>query len=305
MRVLVTGASGLLGANLCLYLAGRHQVMAASAHHPLVHQNVTPLLNDLRDRDHGFRLVHEARPEAVIHCAALTDVDRCEREPELARLLNYTASRAIARASAECGARLIHISTDMVFDGSEPAKTESSPTRPLNTYGTTKLHAEGAVLEECPEALVVRTNIYGWNALPKLSLAEWALARLRSGQSTPGFSDVYFSPILVNDLAAELEKLLTSGLTGVVHVAGADRVSKYEFVKMIARQSGADVSLVRTVLLAEFGLPTPRPLDMSLDCSYARQNGMCIPGVEDGLATFLSLEGAGYPERVKGLLGEG
>jgi dTDP-4-dehydrorhamnose reductase len=138
------------------------------------------------------------RPAWIVHCAAATNVDWCESHPVECMRVNAEAAGALARAARSIGARLVYISTDSVFDGVSGGYRETDPVSPVNHYARSKASGESAVLDEIPDALVLRTNIYGWNLQSKHSLAEWALARLEGGEVVPGFRDVSFSPLLVN-----------------------------------------------------------------------------------------------------------
>src|SRR5207245_6923760 len=188
----------------------------------------------------------------------------CEYHPDQAHRINTLASSFLAALARELGCRFLHVSTDCVFDGTKGNYSEYDPPRPLNIYARSKLLAEEEVLRQLPAALVVRVNIYGWNAQPKYSLAEWILVELSSGRQVPGFTDVYFSPILVNDLAEILLTMLDRGMTGLYHVAGSERISKYKFARRVATTFGFEPDRVVSTRLAESNLRAPRPLDVSL-----------------------------------------
>ena len=194
--ILVTGASGLLGANLVLTALDRGMpVMAVSNRVPFRHPDAESASLDVRDADAVRAVVARVRPDVVVHTAALTDVDACEGDPALAHAVNAHAPGVLARAAAEAGARLVHVSTDAVFDGQRGGYTEADPTSPVNVYARTKLDGERAVLAASPDHLVVRTTLFGWNAQPKKSLAEWVLGRLDAGERVPGFTDAVFAPL--------------------------------------------------------------------------------------------------------------
>jgi dTDP-4-dehydrorhamnose reductase len=295
-RMLITGGSGLLGSNLSLLYSAWAEVWTTYRSHPVRLAAAHTVRIDLTDAHEVSALVADVRPETVIHCAAMTDVDQCEEHPDDAARANTLASAVVARAAGSVNARMMHISTDSVFDGVRGGYTEADAPRPLNVYARTKLDSERAVLDESPGALVVRTNIYGWNAQPKWSLAEWILGRLENGETVPGFEDVFFSPILVNDLAVLLERLSGSSTRGVLHVAGSERASKHDFAIAIADVFGLDRSLVRRARLDSARLPAQRPRDTSLACAKAIELGLRLPAIADGLSHFAALRAAGYPE---------
>ena len=296
MRVLITGSSGLLGANTAVTMSARHEVVGLYNHNPIHSPVFSTARCDLTDSGAIDAIMRSAEPELVIHCAALTDVDQCERQPALAERLNTDVAREVARAAGAVGARVIQVSTDMVFDGRSGGYSESDLPSPINTYGRTKLAGERAVTAEQPDSVIVRTNIFGWNAQRKLSLAEWILANYQAGNKTPGFTDAYFCPLLVNDLVDALEALAAIPLTGVVNVAGKDRISKFEFARRLAIASCLDPERVIASTLADAKFAAPRPSDLSLDTSFARSLGLRIPTADEGLARFLALRASGYAE---------
>jgi dTDP-4-dehydrorhamnose reductase len=198
--------------------------------------------------------------------------------------------REMARTAGEMGARFLHISTDAIFDGDGSPFTEVSPARPTSVYGKSKLAGEQAVREVNPTATIVRTNLFGWSPVRADSLAEWFLGRLVRGESCPGFRDVSFSPILVNDLAEVLLKMLSAGLSGVYHVGGATCLSKYEFGRRLADLFGLRPALVRPASVDDAGMAAPRQKYLCLDShKIERELGVRLPTIDEGLARFKAL----------------
>lgn len=300
MRVLITGVSGLLGAAVALELAGDHDVVGCYLSAPVSHPDFATLRCDLAAPDAVSRLA-DLTPDVIVHCAAATNVDSCESDPAMARLANIEATRTVARVADTAGARLIAISTDAVFAGHGPFG-ELDDTNPLNVYALTKLEGEHVALSLGAQSLVLRTNIYGFNAQAKTSLAEWILYSLRDGTRIKGFTDARFTPLLANDLAAAIRKLLDSDASGVLHVAGGESISKYDFAVAIAQEFGLDPSLVEPSTMAAAGLTAPRSPDLSLDCSRALALGLDLPNVAEGLRRFHELELAGYPQTVRSMI---
>jgi dTDP-4-dehydrorhamnose reductase len=303
-RLLITGAGGLLGANLILEaVAAGHEVIGLDLDHPVRHPDVTGVKADLSLPGKAMEVFQARRPAWVIHCAAATDVDGCETHPDMAFRLNRDMAGQVAEAARLVGARLAHISTDAVFDGERGGYREEDVPRPINAYGRSKLAGEQAVAEANPEALIVRTNLYGWNAQPKSSLAEWFLANLVAGKRCPGFSDAWFSPILVNDLGRLLFTMLEAKLAGVYHVAGGECVSKYDFGVRLARVFGLDGSLVVSARLEQGALKASRGRQLCLNVERAeRALGTSLPTVEEGLTRFRDLREAGHVQELKALL---
>jgi dTDP-4-dehydrorhamnose reductase len=300
-RAVITGASGLLGANFCLDFSDvGYDVVGVYGAHRIWSPDFVTTSIDLTDPS-SSRSLTELAPDLIVHCAAATDVDRCQREPEWARLVNVTATEHVATAASKCGAVLVHISTDAVFSGSGAPWKESDSPAPLNVYARTKLEAERVAMGLNPSTLVVRTVIYGWNAQDKASLAEWVLGRLESGDTVPGFVDARFTPILANDLGDALRMLVDKDARGVLHVAGRDSVSKYEFAVAIARQFGFDPARVVPTSRTEAGFAATRASDLSLDCSTAAALGIALPSLSEGLERFATLRTDGFLSRLKAM----
>ncbi len=304
-RVLVTGASGLLGANVVLQAAARHQVLAVYHRHAIRANGWQAVRADLSRPGEAARLLEDWKPHWVIHCAAEADVDRCEREPERAMALNCDMARWVAEACRRAGARLAHISTDAVFSGQGHGYREEDVPQPINIYGHSKLAGERAVARACPEALIVRTNFYGWGPGTKLSLAEWFLTRLQAGERCGGFSDVYVTLILVTHLAGFLLQMLERGLQGLFHVVGADCVSKFEFGRRLAGVFGLDPALIDPISVDELRLAAARPKGLCLQGDrLAQALGVRLPGLDEGLQTLRHQQQAGYARQVRALLGD-
>jgi dTDP-4-dehydrorhamnose reductase len=295
---LVTGAGGLLGANLTRTLLDSGKQAVALCHrHMLQVSGVRVLQADLTDRSATLELVTGVRPAWVVHCAALTHVDWCEEHPADAHRINVTMARHVAQAAHQVGARLLYISTDSVFDGCRGSYAEEDSTAPINEYARSKLRGEEAVLDELPDSLIVRTNIYGWNVQQKKSLSEWMLSQLMSGQPFPGFQDVIFNPLLANDLGQLLIEMMERQLRGVYHVASAEACSKYQFGVQLAEVFGLDRRLVRPASIDDCPLRAPRPKNSSLRTDrITRALGRPMPGLLAGLERLHSLRCRGEPE---------
>lgn len=303
--ILITGASGLLGANLVLTGSRAGRRMGAVIHaHPIRLAGVPSVQLDLTDDAAVRAAIADLRPAAIIHCAAQTNVDEAELNPTHAERLNIGASATIAAAAHQVGARFVYVSTDTVFDGTRRFNTEDDPVNPLNVYGRTKLAGECEAARHNPNAIIARTNMYGWNAQSKQSLAEWILDRLERGETVPGFTDVYFCPILVNDLSDILFEMLDRDLHGVYHVVGAERISKHDFAIRVARSFGLDESLVIPRSVGDAALPARRTHDLSLSTDRAvKALGRAMPAVDEGLSRFALLRDNGYRAALKAMAG--
>jgi len=304
MRLLITGASGLLGSNLVLAAVDAgNQVFATSLTKPIQLSNVGWRAADLTTLEESAALMNAAEPDWVIHCAAATDVDQCEADPAWAFELNRDMARNVAEAAREAGAAHVHISTDAVFDGGQGPHAETDEARPVNTYGLSKLEGEQAVVDSNPQAAIVRTNIYGWSPPGRSSLAEWFLEYLRQGKPRPGFTDIRINPLLINQLAELLLQVLEDGLSGIYHVASRDSITKYELGARLAQVFDLDADLIQPTESEEAGLQASRPKDLSLQVGKIEGDmGVRMPEVKDGVASLHRLERAGYRERLQSLL---
>ncbi|HVN56307.1 MAG TPA: SDR family oxidoreductase [Anaerolineaceae bacterium] len=300
MRILISGASGLLGLNLAIQASSGHAVTGVVHEHVLKGLPFPVLARDLGKPDAAAALFDEVQPEAVIHCAAMANIDECEAEPERAMRINADLPGWLAGEARRCGVRLIHLSTDAVFDGEKGDYREEDAPNPLGVYARTKLAGERKVLEANPEALVARVNFYGWSLSGKRSLAEQFYYHLAAGRPMQGFTDVYFCPLLVNQLAELLIDLAESRLAGLYHLFSPECMSKYKFGIAIARKFGLDETLIRPTPLTQSGLKAARSPNLRM-CSEKINLALSrpLPGQAEGLKGFYQLWAEGYPQRLR------
>lgn len=297
--ILVTGASGFLGANLIFSAvdSGR-AVTAASRSHGVDVPGVRSVVADLITPGSAAELLESVKPDWVVNCAALANVDACEADPAAATRANVDLPRAIASACGESGARLLHISTDSVFDGARGSYKESDEPRPLNRYAASKLEGERAVLDTLPGAVVLRTNFIGVGPLPGLGLADWIVGRLEQGERVKGFADVIFSPLLTTTLAEIIFAVVDAGLEGLFHASARDACSKLDLANMLAGELGLDGTLIDEARLADAGLAAPRPLDTSLSPALLEGKlGHQMPSVADAVRRYAGLRREGFASR--------
>jgi dTDP-4-dehydrorhamnose reductase len=241
---LVTGATGLLGANAMLRLSADAHVVGIARAVPAGNPQMRAVDLSLgEDRD---GLVARSGARAVLHAAAVSSIEAAERDPELAANLNVRAAADLARQASLEGARFVYVSTDAVFDGRDGDYGEDAETSPTSEYGRTKRDGELAVLDANPDAIIARVNFYGWSPSRRRSLAEFFHRELSAGNTVTGFADVVVSTMYVDHLVAALASLAqTSQARGVFHVASSEPISKYEFGLRLADSFGFDRSLVR------------------------------------------------------------
>ena len=270
-RVLVTGASGLLGGRLAQLLAATHDVTA------LRHRSPTPeglpvVEADLLAPASLALAVERARPDAIVHSAALADVDACEADPERARLSNVAASAFLARLSHAHGIRLVALSTDLVLTGERAWSTEDARPAPSLVYARTKLEGEEAVLEEAPQAALVRAPlILGRGFGARLSASESIAGALAAGRPLRLFTDQYRTPTDPESIADLVRRLVDTPARGRFHAGGPERLSRYDLALRVARTLGLPESGLEAVTQATHAMGAPRPADVSLDSGRARR----------------------------------
>ena len=300
MRILVTGASGLLGLNLSLGMIETHTIIGvdrgklARTPFELVHA-------DLLEAGACSHLIEQTRPDAVIHTAALASLDKCETDPETARLLNSEVPGLLAKACAKHDIQLIYTSTDSVFDGmQEGVYTETDTPSPPGVYSTTKLQGEKNVLEAHPAAIVSRVNFFGWSLSGSRSLSEFFFNKLSAKEKCNGFYDVWFCPFFVGDLAETLVQMLEKGLSGLYHTVGSEAITKYDFGVKIARQFKLDEGLIQPMSVEESGLTAKRSHNLRLSVhKLSTDLGIDIPDVSTGIEKFYTQLQQGYPQKMR------
>jgi dTDP-4-dehydrorhamnose reductase len=204
-------------------------------------------------------------PEVIIHTAALTDVDRCEEDKELAARINCRGTMWLKEASAIAGSFLIYVSTDYVFDGKKGMYKETDATSPLSSYGRTKLAAE-----RYADSVARPCVIYGARTdAGKLDFANWVISRLREGRTVKAVTDQHITPTYNSNLSRMLLEVASRRLSGTYHLSGSTRISRYDFACMIAERLSLDASLIEKSVMADLGWKAARPCDSSLDTTKA------------------------------------
>jgi len=293
-KLLIVGASGLLGSKIFFQASSTYDV--SGSYNPQVDGKsawrLEPL--DIGSKDEVEKLFEKVKPEVVILCAAMTNVDGCEKQPLMANRVNATGPELVARSCKKMNARLVHVSTDYVFDGAKMRKyTEDDMPRPISVYGSTKLAGEKTVLSTLPDAVVARPAVlYGWNPLEdKDNFVTWVIKKIRKGERATLFEDQWISPTFADDLARTLLELAGMNVKGVWHVSGPDCLDRPTCGRMIAKAFDLDETLVGPVLSSSVSLPAKRPKYSCLDVSKVekllRRKMMSF---EEGLKTMRKQE---------------
>jgi dTDP-4-dehydrorhamnose reductase len=300
MKLLLTGVSGLLGINFAQEMMGVHEIVGVDRG-KLVNAPFKVLKQDLLDADAVESVLDLAQPEWLINCAALADLEACEDNPDIAKRLNTVLPRRLARACKARNIPFVHISTDAVFDGEKDGfYSEEDQPNPQNIYAKTKFDGEWAVLTEDPGAIVARVNFYGWSLGGRRSLAEFFHHNLTNNKSMSGFTDVVFCPMLVNDTARTLVKMLQRGLSGLYHLVGPQAMSKYQFGVEIARKFSLHENEISPKSILSSSLTARRSHNLWLSThKLSTDLGEDLPDFSTGLNEFCTQYQQGYPQKIR------
>lgn len=266
MRIVLTGASGQLGAYLLARLIGAGHDPRAWSHRTTGERlGLTLEPVELADPEAVRRALDAADPDAVLHAGAVAAAEAVRLDPDRARQVNVEATRTIADWCQRRDRRMLFTSTDLVFDGSKPWNRESDAAEPILAYGRTKREAEPAVLA-VRRGMVARVSLlYGFSNCGRNSFFDNAFEAIRRGEPRSFFADEYRTPLDLATAAEALVGLLETESIGLIHVGGIERVSRHELMRRSATALGLDADLVRPNLRADAPLPEPRPADVSLD----------------------------------------
>ena len=280
--LLVLGSSGFLGAHLVRAGAERFERVFAACRHPERHpvalpQNARSVVWEGHKAIENVRLFSNTQPTGVIVAAAMSRMADCEREPDAAREINGAMPGGLARLARSYGARIVHVSSDLVFGGAPPRGERyvtEDPPHPLSVYGQSKAEGEERVLQANPDALVCRLPLlYGDSFGRGLGASDALVAALGRDETPTLFTDEWRTPLEVSEAATALAELCLGDACGLLHVAGPERVSRAQLARAILRQRGDDddaiAQAIREGVRADRGLERVRPADVSLEASAA------------------------------------
>ena len=254
-KVLITGGSGLLGVNSALVKRFEHDIILGLHNRAIDLSNVECRFVNLQSFSAIQEEVYSLKPDLILNATGLTSVELCEENKELAHDVNCRIASDLAIICQKSSIKLVHISTDHLFDGSQKNSLETEAPCPLNEYGQSKLRAEERVLTANTDALIVRTNFYGWGTSYRSSFSDFIIKSL---------SDVYYTPIIIEELINTIFEIVSLDAKGIFNVVGSERLSKFEFGQKVAKVFQLDTSLiVESSIEQKVGL-VKRPSDMSL-----------------------------------------
>ncbi|MFH0953754.1 MAG: NAD(P)-dependent oxidoreductase [Verrucomicrobiota bacterium] len=286
--LLVTGASGFLGWNICAAACETWRVVGVARAHPIAIPGVSVVACDLTRSADVAALYQNVRPDAVIHAAATAQPEACQRDPQASRRINVDAVINIAGLCADAGIPCVFTSTDLVFDGTRPPYRETDSVSPVSVYGEQKVAAEQGILARHPDALVCRMPLMFGDPGPVAAsfLRGW-LAGLTCDRDLPLFVDETRTPVSGRTAAAGLLMALGRA-TGTLHLGGRSRISRYAFGILLAELLGVSQARIQPVRQADIPALAPRPPDVSLDSSKAYALGYDPPPLRRDLEQVLA-----------------
>lgn len=291
-RVLITGSNGLLGQKLVELFSRSSDysllLTSKQARSVFEEDSLSYRQLDTTNRHDVTKVFEEFDPEVVINTAAVTNVDQCEKERELAWRVNVSSVEHLVHASKLTGARLIHISTDYVFDGKAGPYNELDRPNPLSYYGRTKLASENVIQVSSIPATIIRTMVlYGTGYEVKMNFALWLIKNLSEDKPTRVVDDQIGNPTLADDLAYGIMKALELERGGLYHIAGPDLVSRYDFAMALAKMFSLNKKLISPIKTVSLRQPAPRPLKSGFITLKAQVDlDLKMSGIEQGLTVF-------------------
>ena len=292
MRIIILGANGFTGRRILKRLSPNHQVMACSLRPDILPEEGYQFKTlDILDHNVTDALLNDFRPEIIINAAALSVVDYCEQHQEEAYAMNVSAVKHLAEYCHAHACRLIHLSTDFVFDGTQTRPyTETDTPNPVNYYGKTKRWGEEAIEQICNDYAIVRVEVVYGKPLNGQhgNIVHLVKNRLENGQGIRVVSDQFRSPTWVEDIARAIELLLPSRHQGIYHICGNETLSVADIAYRVAKFYALDASLIQPVTTEEMNEATPRPLYSPMSTEKAlRELGYQASGMEEGLKEWI------------------
>lgn len=261
-----------MGGHVAVLARNDWNVFATYTSQTAKYTKVTFLHLDLEDEESIHSVMNQVHPHAVIHCAAWSNIDSCEVQPERAFRVNTGGTEILAKHCNGSQCRLVFTSSDMVFDGQDGCYSEKDQTNPINVYGETKVAAEKAIRSACPDSVIARVAlVYGQSKISGNSFSKKILDSASRGKVVRLFTDQIRTPILVDDLARALLELADHDFCGTIHLGGAEGVNRYQLGLRLAELKNISRDLLQPVTMADVQSKGPRPRDVSFDIGLARR----------------------------------
>jgi dTDP-4-dehydrorhamnose reductase len=290
-KVVITGGSGLLAINWADVIHDEYLVTLILHTRSISIPGINVEKISIDSIDSIEKMVERCKPDIIINAAGITNVEECEKNPELAKKVNVDIAKNLAIVSNKYKIKFVQISTDHLFSGERQMMSEVDLVSPKNIYALTKYEAETKVQESCPDALIIRTNFYGWGSSYRKSFSDYIIDSLRLGKEITLFDDVFFTPIFIKNLVLSVHNLINLEKRGVFNIAGDKRVTKFYFGKKIAEIFKLDSNLIRLGYLKNRQDLINRPFDMSLSNNkISHALGNKVGAFDEGIMTLKKLE---------------
>ncbi len=271
-KILITGGSGFVGGHLLAQAQTSYEVHALYNKNPSQIKNIVTHQFDLSDVSQIRNILDNITPDIIIHTAAIANLDQCEENPDAAVLVNLKATEALANWAHKTGTRFIFTSTDMVFDGVNGNYTESDPPNPISLYSNTKVSAEQFIVANISNYVIARVAlVYGIGITQQTSFFEKMIKELKNGKKITLFYDQFRSPILVNNLAEALLELAENDFVGIIHLAGNERISRWDFGLKTCHVLGLPAQNIIKASMFDFVGAAFRPQDISFNIDLAKK----------------------------------
>jgi dTDP-4-dehydrorhamnose reductase len=288
MKFLVTGSAGLIGSQVVKDLTEQSHIVY-SCYFDEIPKYGIPIHLDLTNQESVLHTIQDIKPDRIIHLAAMTNVDQCENEKEMATLLNSKATEIIVKQASKLRIFFVYVSTDYVFDGKDGLKKENDPPNPLGFYGKSKLEGEIAINKFASGWCIARTSTPFGIHHKKKSFPIWVKENLELKKEIPVLVDQFTSPTFVDNLSKMLIEIAVRQISGIIHLSGATRISRYNLAEIIAEKLGLDKTLLKPTKITDMNWKAPRPQDSSLDVTLATEILTEKPQkIEKSLELFLS-----------------
>ena len=264
-KILITGSTGQLGNALGKVFKSRYDLVSTSRTRPNKNTNYfLDITNSLLVKD----MVSAISPDIIINLAALTNVDLCESNPDLAHAINFQGVKNLVNVFK---GPIIHLSTDYVFDGKLGQYKENDITNPINVYGVTKYKAEKILLEKSKVSLVIRTNVlYDYQSKAKSSFLNWVVDSLKRGEKIKVVDDQFNNPTWTDSISVVIDRAIKADLNGLIHWGDFDWISRYDFAIKIADKFNLQSNLIEPIKTEKLNQVAPRPLNGGLDTTLAQ-----------------------------------
>ena len=281
MRVLITGAFGQLGHALQSILSKKSNYELICTGRK-VKKGQEGISLDIRNQVALKELINTTAPDVIINLAAMTNVDACELNPKLAGEINVAGLEHICDSFK---GKIIHLSTDYVFDGTSGPYKEDDPLNPISIYGKTKLASEHILLEKNIKNLVIRGNVlYDYSPNTSASFLNWVVFSLKSNQEIKVVEDQFNNPTWTRSMSDIIELSIKNDLEGIIHWGDSVHISRFEFAKLIAKKFSLNESLIKPVLTSELNQPARRPLQSGLSTEkLVKMLDIIPPSIDDCL----------------------